>query len=166
MEHFPRESEDSEGETELHPKSSGLFKVDEKGRFVEKQEEEKRKMNMRDLVFQTAREMNGGKNSFSESVIKKKTKSGNVKGTVIAKEAPKVVTPTIATTNRPPSEVQKRQHIRELLQKQQALKAEAIAQQEEEKRYKQQIAIQRSARLRGEDSPSVSRKRSSPTLPM
>ena len=165
MEHFPRESEDSEEETELHPKSSGLFKVDEKGRFVEKQEEEKMDMNMRDLVFQTAREMHGG-NSVSESVIKKKTKSGNVKGTVIAKETPKVVTPTITTTNKPLSEAQKRQHIRELLQKQQALKAEATAQQEEDKRYKQQIAIQRSARLRGEESSSVSRKRSSPTLPM
>ena len=162
MDRFPQETEEKS-----RPRNNGLFEVDSQGRFVDKNEEEKANvgMSMRDLVFQTAREMQGGTSFVSESVPKKKVKNGSLQGKILLKTTPKVQ-PISVVTAESSSEAQKRQHLRELLQKQQAMKAEAVAQQKEEELYKQQISIQRSARLRGEEPPSGSRKRSSPTLPV
>ncbi|KNB43803.1 ATP-dependent DNA helicase like [Blastocystis sp. subtype 4] len=162
MDRFPQETEEKS-----RPRNNGLFEVDSQGRFVDKHEEEKANvgMSMRDLVFQTAREMQGGTSFVSESVPKKKVKNGSLQGKILLKTTPKVQ-PISVVTAESSSEAQKRQHLRELLQKQQAMKAEAVAQQKEEELYKQQISIQRSARLRGEEPPSGSRKRSSPTLPV
>lgn len=58
MDRFPQETEEKS-----RPRNNGLFEVDSQGRFVDKHEEEKANvgMSMRDLVFQTAREMQGGR---------------------------------------------------------------------------------------------------------
>ena len=167
MDRFPQEIDEIESEEKSRPRNSGLFEVDSQGRFVEKHEEKQMSMqvSMRDLVFQTAREMQGGTSFVSESLPKKKIKSESSQGKTLLKETPKVQPISVATAASS-SEAQKRQHLRELLQKQQAMKAEVIAQQKEDELYKQQISIQRSARLRGEEPPSGSRKRSSPTLPV
>lgn len=67
MDRFPQETEEKS-----RPRNNGLFEVDSQGRFVDKHEEEKANvgMSMRDLVFQTAREMQGGTSFVSEECTK------------------------------------------------------------------------------------------------
>ena len=164
MDRFPMEEEEIENRP--HPKSAGLFEVDSQGRFVEKREEEQEKssMSMRELVFQTAREMHGGIVSTPER-SPKKVKSGSSQGKTLLKEVPKAP-PISVPTAESSSEDQKRKHLRELLQKQQAMKAEALAQKKEDDLFKHQISVQRSARLRSDEPPPGSRKRSASSLPM